>query len=81
MSLFISALKQMCDIPIVQTNVIIELIQNFTIGSVVAYYCKDHNSSATSICSEGGKWIPDPAEYSCEAIPDSKGTNNYIMYR
>lgn len=57
----------------VQRNVILELMQNFTIGSTVVYYCKNNNSAAKSNCFEGGKWIPDPAEYSCEAIPDSKG--------
>lgn len=70
-----SVLKHACGIPMVQTNVIIKPTLNLTVGSEVAYYCKDHNNStATSICFEGGNWIPDPAEYYCEIISKSRGT-------
>ena len=70
-----------CEIPKVQANVIVELNNNLTNGQVtISYYCYGSNGSTiaasvgiTSVCSEGGRWIPNPADYTCEDLPNSNG--------
>ena len=68
-----------CDIPIIKKNVIMESEQNFTVGSVVVYYCNGsspNTDATTSVCTERGKWIPNPAEYTCDGSQlNSKGIN------
>ena len=73
-------IESICSIPMVQRNVIInETNQNFTVGHLLTYYCNRSSSgfvatnTATSVCTERGKWIPNPVEYKCESLPNSRG--------
>ena len=70
-----------CEIPVVKTNVIVELNHNLSNGSVmVFYYCNGSSGSntnvITSVCTEAGNWIPNPTDYTCEYLPKLNGTHN-----
>ena len=72
-----------CGIPMVQTNVVVNGTNhiNFTVGYLLTYFCNRSSSNtvakaATSVCAEGGKWIPNPLEYTCENLPNSRGKHH-----
>ena len=64
----------------VQRNVIVELNRKVKNGSILVYYCNESSSDTDaiiSICTEEGKWIPDPTEYTCE---QSNGMQKYDQH-
>ena len=66
----------------VQRNVLVnETNQNFTTGHLLTYYCNGSSSVTvvTSVCTEGGNWIPNPAEYTCEKFPNTKGDSGILF--
>ena len=67
--------------PVTQRSVVIDPVINLTIGATIVYYCNDSISrtdAATSVCVEGGKWIPNTTVYSCEDSPNVKGISYYL---
>ena len=70
--------------PVTQRNVVIQSLINLTIGATIVYYCNDSISrtdAATSVCVEGGIWIPNTTMYSCDNLPNVKGMiHSYYIY-
>ena len=62
-----------CGAPVVQEDVVmvqVKVNETFSTGSIVSYTCKMNNSHSEvayySVCTEEGKWIPDPLNFTCE---------------
>ena len=56
--------------------VIVAANESFTAGSMVSYSCSvndSHSKVVASVCTEEGKWVPDPINFTCNNSLSNKG--------
>ena len=70
-------LEQSCGIPVMGKDVVIVAAnESFTAGSMVSYSCSvndSHSKVVASVCTEEGKWVPDPINFTCNNSLSNKG--------
>ena len=53
--------------------------ETFTAGSMISYFCgvnDSHFEVVSSVCTEEGRWVPDPINFTCENNQSNKGISH-----